>query len=390
MVYFIASEFYNKVITTSITSVEGEFIAGSKVGDEISLAKTLEFPVAWDVIDKLVIDISAVTESEEEIVHILENFIIDHGDIRIILLAPNKKQGSYLLSECVIMHIFDFVCAETPYEIKDLLSDVIAKPRRYGDVAHFRVRETSTNASEENENKKEENVKEEPAPPLVIKTENGKVLIGIAGAGVHVGVTHSCIQLASYLTSLGAKVAILECNPSGDFSKIRENYEEEMEDGKFVIQEISFFESVKSTQIPDIIVKSYDFFIVDFGPYRNCDRLTFEKSDVKLIIAGSKAWELDALNENVFPYATTETLSKYHYLFNHTEENMRKDIYYGMESIGGALFLPYILDPFEPSFPLADTILKDLLPEKKSKKAKKATKSQRKQGLLGGIIGGRK
>ena len=61
-----------------------------------------------------------------------------------------------------------------------------------------------------------------------------------------------------------------------------------------------------------------------------------------------------------------------------------------MESIGGALFLHYILDPFEPSFPLADTILKDLLPEKKSKKAKKATKSQRKQGLLGGIIGGRK
>ena len=30
MVYFIASEFYN-IITTSITSVEGEFIAGSKV-----------------------------------------------------------------------------------------------------------------------------------------------------------------------------------------------------------------------------------------------------------------------------------------------------------------------------------------------------------------------
>ena len=105
-------------------------------------------------------------------------------------------------------------------------------------------------------------MKEEPAPPLVIKTENGKVLIGIAGRSSCW--SYTLLYPACFIFNKSrAKAAILECNPSGDFSKIRENYEEEMEDGKFVIQEISFFESVKSTQIPDIIVKAMTF-IVDF------------------------------------------------------------------------------------------------------------------------------
>lgn len=398
MVFYIASDFYTQVIKTSITSVEGEFIAGGEsasshsdidtegVDHGLFLKEILRKPISWDVINKLVLDLSVINEPDSDLIDLLESFRLEHDSVRVILFAPNKQSGDNLLSECVSMGIFDIICNKNPYEIKEELISCIKEPRAYKDAVIYKVKKIEKTPSKEDSLEQDNPPKDieiktkslKQEEKTVTSTSRNKVIIGVAGAQAHIGVTHTCIQLASYLKSQEQKVAVIECHKSNDFLRLREGFDIEIDDGKFIIEDMDFYEKKDAIDISDILAKDYNFIIIDFGCYKECDRITFEKSDVKLIVSGAKAWEIDSLNENVFPYADIDTLKKYHYLFNHATDHVKKDISFSMKNLGGALFLQYSVDPFKPEFPIADFILKGMIP--------KQNKQKKKQGLLGGLL----
>ena len=111
---------------------------------------------------------------------------------------------------------------------------------------------------------------------------------------------------------------------------------------------------------------------MDFGNYADADQILFNKCDVRIIISGSKPWELANLEE-VFRSQEEEVLKKYHFCFLGTTNNrLQKEIIKHMEPLENIYFPEYNEDPFACDYlPEGFEILRDYLePVKKEKKKK--------------------
>ena len=126
------------------------------------------------------------------------------------------------------------------------------------------------------------------------------------------------------------------------------------------------------------------------GAYTGCDRIIWEKADEKIIISGSKAWEMDQTN-SVFANASQEALKSYIFCFNFTQAQDYDAIREGMRQLKreNVHFLKYLEDPFSNyDFSDGDEIFANYLPDdeepeetKKSffKRMRKNGQNQKKQ-----------
>ena len=73
-------------------------------------------------------------------------------------------------------------------------------------------------------------------------TKEDTRIIGIVGAGRHVGVTHLTVLLANYFSSIcGEQTAALEWNGHGDFDRFGRVCTGETEAECYEIQDVSFY-----------------------------------------------------------------------------------------------------------------------------------------------------
>jgi len=346
MVFYIASPIYQQIIHKTIHE-NGLIVEGYESTRDLYLRKYIRANITkLDTLEHIIIDLTALNDTDEEITEAVKTLKIMANNTRIIILACNRATGDELLSKLFQMGIYDLITADDFNDIREQLQYSIVHGNQYKDAIRY------------------EDVKnghEKVVTRMEVKQVVNKVMLAFAGAQGHIGTTHNCIVLANALRKKGYMVAVVEYNSSGCFEQIRESFDEKLYESYFTMNGVDFYPGVVGEQLGSILGKSYNFVLVDFGVYSHCDQIVFNKANERFIVLGSKPWELDNANQ-IFVLAN-EAAPYYHYLFNFTPAENFKDIKEGMTGIESVHFLEYSENPFKSSnFADVDNILKNYLP----------------------------
>ncbi len=333
MVYYIASPTYQAIITSVLRDSE-QIIAGGDNISELYLNKYVKEHInSLSGVDILVIDLSCCLDLDTEITSTLETVKVMYGQLRIILLATQIMPGDELLVKSVQMGIYDIITATDFAEIKDELTYCVIEGKQYRDAIRYLKADNGDKTAGKQ-------VRIKP------KQNANRVMIGLAGSESRVGTTHNAIVIANTLRRSGYMVALLEMSSHPVFGDIRDSYDEKSEDAlHFTVNGIDYYPSVQAAEVNAIMAKAYNFLVIDFGSFDSMDDITFNKCEVPVIVAGSKPWELDAVNR-LFSKAIHENLVRYNFLFNFTAETYRSDIKNGMAELKNVFFAPVTIDPF--------------------------------------------
>ena len=333
MVYYITSPTYQAIITSVLRDTE-QIIAGGDNISELYLNKYVKEHInSLSGVDILVIDLSCCLDLDTEITSTLETIKVMYGQLRIVLLATQIMPGDELLIKSVQMGIYDIITATDFAEIKDELTQCILSGKQYRDAVRYLKAENEDNTAGKQ-------VRIKP------KQNANRVMIGLAGSESRIGTTHNAIVIANTLRRRGYMVALLEMSSHPVFGDIRESYDEKSEDAlHFSVNGIDYYPSVQAAEVNSIMARAYNFLVIDFGSFDSMDEITFNKCEVTVIVAGSKPWELEAVNR-LFSKTIHDNLVRYNFLFNFTAESYRDDIKSGMAELKNVFFAPVTVDPF--------------------------------------------
>lgn len=368
MITYFTGSTYNQVIQSSIVETE-ELVYEPQIEEDQDFNKYIKQNLMnLTGIDCLILDTSVCINTDEELLSALEMIRTMYDTIRLVIFAPYKVTGDKFLTSCLAMGITNIINTDDFNEIRDQLKYCMQKGMTYRDAVKY---------------------KESHPDKVIVKhvrrTVN-KRMIGIAGAESNIGVTHSAIVLANYFRKKGFMVALAEVNDSGAFKEICEDFEESMfDDGYYTMNGVDFYPDMihqdTETKMDEekmqvLQTRSYNVIILDFGVYSGQNREAFERCEDKIIIAGSKSWELKAVNR-IFANASKDVLLKYVFCFNFTIQREYEAIRKGMGELQSVHFLKYSEDPFmESDFPDGDEIFADILPEEPEEEEKKGIMSK--------------
>lgn len=347
MIFYVASSTFQQVILTSIKESE-QLLIGSECKNDIYLLKYIkENFVTFSSLETIIIDLSAVKDTDEEIVQSFDMLRIMNHETKIIILASNRYEGDDVLTKAFQMSIYNIVVSDDFLEIKNELIYCLKEGMQYKDAIQF----------------KDSKSHEKVVTKTEIKQTVNKVMIGLAGSEKRIGVTHNSIILANFLRKKGFMVALCEYNQSKAFDSICSSFEEKMFDNSYFSQEgVDFYPNIDTDKLGSVLGKSYNFILIDFGTFSSCDRITFNKCDSRFIISGAKPWEAENLN-SVFELASLDTLKLYNFYFNFVVNKLRADVKSGMDELENVYFLNYNEDPFTSyDFPDAEIVLADYMP----------------------------
>lgn len=348
IVYYTGSTF-SQVIRDAVEETE-EVVYLEVIENEIDFQKYIKQDITkFGSVDTLIADVSSFSNTDEEIVSALDMLRTMYDSLKIILFAPYRECGDDLLSKSFNMGVLNIINTDDFREIRDELIYCIQTGKKYKDAVKYKDAKTEKVI-----------VKHE-----VKKTVN-KRLVAFAGSESNIGVTHNVITLANFLRKKGFMIAAVEMNDSRAFEKIADSFDERMfQGGYFTLNGVDFYPNATQKDLADIMSHSYNFILLDFGLYKDSDKVEFERAEDKFIITSSKPWELDAMND-IFSSVTKEVIQKYHICFNFTPETDYRAIKESMEEINTNIhFLKYQEDPFNSyDFADAEQIFYEFLPEK--------------------------
>lgn len=349
-IVYITGSTYSQVIKKAAEDVleDGkDIVLMTEISDEVDLRKYIKNNIVnLDGVDKIIIDFSVCKNTDEEILEGLEMLRTVYDELQIIVFAPYLITGNELLRKCFNMGIWNIVNTDDFKEIRDEIMYCLSVGKKYKDAAIYK------------DAKPEMSIKHE-----IKKTVNNHT-VGVAGTQARIGTTHTSVMLANFFRKKGFMVALVEMNNSQAFEAVRDGFEEKKyEEGYFTLGGVDFYENANEKTLFEIMERSYNFIIMDFGEYEKCDLLTFHKCNQKMIVAGSKPWEIESVNK-VFEIAEQEVLKNYIFYFNFSLEREQQDIRNGMSVIKNVHFLNIENDPFSSyGIPDAEEVFAEFLPE---------------------------
>lgn len=130
-------------------------------------------------------------------------------------------------------------------------------------------------------------------------------VIGLAGSGRRMGVTHFALSYAAFAKRRGERVLYLECNGSAMLEQAALNAEKQGDDGLLLYHGVAAAEcrgvpggtaacgySVKN-ETDYYISCGYSMILADFGVLTTENSADFVRTDMCLFFAGEKDWELE-------------------------------------------------------------------------------------------------
>lgn len=316
---------------------------------EIDFLKTVRQDIAkYEGLDMLVLDDSICKNTEDEIIEALEMLRTLYNDMRIIVFAPYREEGDDFLTRCFGMGIMNIINTNDFLQLRQELTHCIREGKSYREASKYK-----------------ESKKEKVIIKHEIKRTVNKRMIGIVGVESNIGVTHNAIILANFFRKRGFMVALVEMNDGDAFDCICNDFEEKkFKEGFFTLNGVDYYSSQTADSLPEVMEHSYNVVILDFGSYEKCDRTLFGRCEDRIIIAGSKPWELTA-TDRIFQTSSKDALLKYIFCFNFTQKEDQDAIVAGMDEIKNVHFLKYTEDPFsETEFVDGEEIFEECLPEK--------------------------
>lgn len=254
----------------------------------------------------IIIDIDSTKESEDDIVQSI-SAIKSMYNIRVIILALGHEEGDRLLSKIFNEGVYNFVNAKTNFEQKEQLKNCLTgEGNQYKDAIRYRQ-------------KIEDNKKNKVIIKKEYKTLKQFVSIAVAGTEKHIGVTTQAILITMFLKSLNMNVCYICGNEKNEIKNIGKLKGVEFKDGMYTYKGIDLY---SNTNKIDAMKYGYDFYIYDYGIFNDKTMDNFLSKDVKIIVAGTKTWEID---DTFRVLSELEQVKDINYIFNFSsdEEKIR-------------------------------------------------------------------
>lgn len=354
MVAYFSGSTFGQTIENAIEET-GKLVFCKELSDELDIHKYMKQNITkFEGVENLIIDTSVCTNLDDEIVAALEMVRTMYDSMRIIVFAPYKEAGDDFLTKCFNMGILNIINCDDFCEIREEFLLCLNTGKTYRDAVKY---------------------KEAKREKIVIKHEVkravNKRMVGFAGTEENIGVTHNAIILANFFRKQGYRIALVEMNDTGAFSAIAADFGERIfNEEYFTLSGVDYYPECREEKIVEILARSYNLVIFDLGEYEKCNRVVFERCEDRVIISGSKPWELGKLDK-VFELATDEALPEYIFCFNFTQKKDWDAIREGMGELKNVYFMEYAEDPFSNSdFSGAEEIFKECLPEQTAEKKK--------------------
>lgn len=353
MIFYISSQACNQTIGSTAREC-GEIIIDYVVDNHLMLKKWIKANISRfnKDIDKMIIDISALDDADEDIVEAINSYRILYDETRIIIVAPTRAPGDKMLAELFGLGIQNIIATTDYLEMKkELIVCLSEKGKSFKEALIFRDVKNTVAVVEEKKR-------------AVIRVQ-----IGIAGTQRRIGATHMVIEFAAYLRSKGYLVAVCERNGSGDFERIREGLGSKLQDQQyFVVDGIDFYPNcVQKEDMKPVLEKNYNFIVCDFGELdiTGSQMRDYYRSHVRILVAGSKTWEFSFVT-GLIAQIPDDVLEKLHICFNLAYKDYEKPLKREMKLSNGdqmnVHFLEYQAEPFlMKKFEVADEILSEYL-----------------------------
>ena len=336
LIYITGTEF-QKVIENAIYEIqlENNLPIGDPIkSNSINLLQTVKSTLCKNKeISTILVDLSVVVDDDYDIEKAFKTLRHFNNDCRFIIIATERAIGDELLSKLVDMGIYNIITDEDELLTKIpyfAIKDATYKEASLYQIDELEELEPDTNKKSKRKKTRSEKLEKkakESGTKVILNPLKGKVIVSIIGTQPRVGVTHSTISLAFSIMKKGNRVAVIENNSNGHFHTLIDGYENEKLSNDFTryfkIYKIDFFPDVDSETLDRIKGLNYDYILIDNGEFATCDLSEHNRSDVKLVVFGSTAWEQRYL-ENILK-EPPEILNSYRFL-TLCDEKLREDI----------------------------------------------------------------
>ncbi|WP_298203085.1 cobalamin biosynthesis protein CobQ [Desulfosporosinus sp.] len=318
------------------------------------------------------IDHQALNDTDEELVEGILGFQAMY-DARIFYLAEGMKPGDELLSKLYDAGVRNFITARDPEAIKREIMGCISQEGMSLESADRFKRQLIEEVSTKGKRRK---AKAEPAKPIpekellsakkVIKA-NDKVkldtekiskglTIGVAGVDEKTGTTIAALNLACFLSKLGAKVSYIECDPLKQLNWLT-SYNVNIEEENIEYMGVHFH-TVKDK----VILTDYDFNVLDLGQILDSaqNMNAFKLSEIGVLTATVKSFKSKTLDK-----VLDELKDKPHLICSFTSDDEREIIRKLVNNLDKVFFRSNSPDLFDsiPDRKIWKNIMRDYLVE---------------------------
>lgn len=124
-------------------------------------------------------------------------------------------------------------------------------------------------------------------------------IIGIAGAGRGVGVTHLTLLTANYLQSVQRKkTAVLEWNSHEDFDRLGKICTGRLQDADcYQIQSVNYYPQADGSRLVECLEAGYQEILIDFGSMGKQVHIELTRCGVVWIVIAFSEWQIGAFWE---------------------------------------------------------------------------------------------
>ena len=274
----------------------------------------------------------------------------------------NEKSNDFYIAEEIVVNNEEVINNHKTIEIREEKDSIKNLEKNQKNIVHHISKKKNKNIIKA----KYENYNIEEKEKIITVVKNniiGTIVIAVAGAMERIGTTHTTLSIANYLKEKGFKVGVVELNASKSFEHIKNSYSNIIEnEDSFIINKIKFFSYSKDLNISYINYNEFNYLILDMGIYDDCILDEFKRANLKILVSGSKEWEVECL-ENIL--RESEDIFYIKYLFNFTDNNLFKEICSNMIDLE-CYKTPMNPNPFcltEDANEIYTKILKNILPE---------------------------
>ncbi len=210
----------------------------------------------------VVLDRPAFGDTDEEFAQAIEEFLTMYS-ARVTVICEGLTRADPLFQSLLDSGVGNIVCdteiGEIQQEIKECLSDQ--------GMTRYAAKERPARAGEEH-----------------YRFDCRNVMVAVAGAQSRIGTTTAAIGLSTWLARVGASVCYVENHTDGHLAALARGYEMEVEADGWQFERVHYRSSEPK--------KDVNFVVYDLGSNLAGKRELLEKADIRLLVCGTKPYEL--------------------------------------------------------------------------------------------------
>ena len=340
----------------------------------------------------LIIDLSASNDTHDEIINAMNTLNKLYLQMRIIVLADSEKTSVELLRRMYDKGVYDIVrdigselekCVlkgKTAEEAKEFFVERpnLREERSQKEIAS-QITKNEVILKEKELHSSEKKIIEKILPNKDFRKYKPYLSIAVCGTESHVGTTHNALLITKFLTDIDFKTCYLEADGNQKIFYLKSFYPQNSNySAQKSLLKCFGIDIFSGFSISSVMAYQYDFYVFDLGALTEEKLTSFMTKDIRIIVSGSRAWELMELKKTMELVGEKNTV---YYLLNHAmkeEESKLLDFMGTLQSF--VSFTEYVGNPFQGNVNM--DIYKKIFSDYITVEEKKEVQVAKKKGFL--------